>query len=211
MIKTSKFSTIIYTDHSTTIQITSQTSMTTTTSLVRLNQRLQRSSQYLSTFKLEVRHKPGKVNVVPDALSRLETSEDTSGKSVNNSKIQIENAKQNEIQTLAFPTSIVQLSTNFLNRLKGAYQRDIRCKKIIKVIQKNDEQEANGSDLPFQITEGILYAKADDIHAEARPVIPREMAKEVFEMAYDQLGHLDFTRTHERLSGKFLILDLPSN
>ena len=47
MMEASKDPTIIYTDHSATVQIATQTSMTTTTSLVRLNLRHQRSSQYL--------------------------------------------------------------------------------------------------------------------------------------------------------------------
>lgn len=80
MIETTKLPTIIYTDHSATVQIATQTSMTTTTSLVRLNQRHQRSSQYLSTFRLEIRHKPGKHNIVPDALSRLEQNKSSDAK-----------------------------------------------------------------------------------------------------------------------------------
>ena len=31
-----------------------------------------RASQYLSIFDLSIRHKAGKVNMVPDALSRLQ-------------------------------------------------------------------------------------------------------------------------------------------
>ncbi len=38
---------------------------------MRLNLRLVRASQFLQQFKLNVRHKPGKEHIVPDALSRL--------------------------------------------------------------------------------------------------------------------------------------------
>lgn len=70
LIESSKYATIIYTDHQSLIQIATQTSRTTT-SLVRLNPRHLRSSEYLSRFRLEVRYRPGKLNVVPDAFPRL--------------------------------------------------------------------------------------------------------------------------------------------
>lgn len=38
---------------------------------MRLNLRLVQASQFLQQFKLEVRHKPGKEHIIPDALSRL--------------------------------------------------------------------------------------------------------------------------------------------
>ena len=61
---------IIYTDYSTAIPISKQTILNTT-STDKLNLRLIRASQYLSAFNLELRHKAGKSNIVPDALSRL--------------------------------------------------------------------------------------------------------------------------------------------
>ena len=37
----------------------------------RLNIRLTRASQYLSQFELDVRYKPGREHILPDAISRL--------------------------------------------------------------------------------------------------------------------------------------------
>lgn len=71
-MESSKHPTKIYTDHILTVKIVMQTSITTNTPLIRHNQRHQRSSQHLSTFSLEVCHKLGKNNVVPDAVSGLE-------------------------------------------------------------------------------------------------------------------------------------------
>ena len=39
-----------------------------------MNVRLVRASQFLRQFQLDVRHKPGKEHIVPDALSRLASS-----------------------------------------------------------------------------------------------------------------------------------------
>ena len=67
---TKKSPTVVYINHSTAILISRQTSLTTF-SIDKLNLRLIRASQYLSIFDLSVRHKTRKMNIVPNALSRL--------------------------------------------------------------------------------------------------------------------------------------------
>jgi len=62
--------TIVQTDHSATPSIIRQVKLTTS-STDKLNLRLIRASQYLSQFELDIRYKPGKTHIVPDALSRL--------------------------------------------------------------------------------------------------------------------------------------------
>lgn len=59
-----KHSTIIFTIHQSDIQIVTKTSLTTI-SLVRLNPKHRRSSEYLLRLLFEVRYKTGRVNVVP--------------------------------------------------------------------------------------------------------------------------------------------------
>jgi hypothetical protein len=71
MMEASTHPTIMYTDHAPAVPIATQTSLTTT-SLVRINMRHVRALEYLSRFRLELRHMPGKQNIIPDALSRLE-------------------------------------------------------------------------------------------------------------------------------------------
>lgn len=61
---------VIYTDYSAAVLISRQTTLITS-STDKLNLRLVRASQYLSSFNLAVRHKAGKSNIVPDTLSRL--------------------------------------------------------------------------------------------------------------------------------------------
>ena len=38
---------------------------------MRINVRLIIASQFLSQFRLDIRHNPGKEHIIPDALSRL--------------------------------------------------------------------------------------------------------------------------------------------
>lgn len=72
MIKSSRQPTVVYTDHASTVGISTQTSINTV-ALERLNLRLIRASQYIQQFRLQVFHRPGKSNTVADALSRLTT------------------------------------------------------------------------------------------------------------------------------------------
>ena len=71
MIESSRDPVVIQTDHSAILDITKQLSITSKSSTVRMNVRLVRASQFLRQFRLAVRHKPGKEHIIPDALSRL--------------------------------------------------------------------------------------------------------------------------------------------
>ena len=73
LVESSKLPVIIQIDHSAILDIIkhNQSSITSTTSTLRLNVRLIRASQCLKQFRLDVRHKPGKEHIVPDTLSRL--------------------------------------------------------------------------------------------------------------------------------------------
>jgi hypothetical protein len=59
---------VIYTDHASTVGISKQTSLNLV-ALENLNLQLICASQYIQQFRLSVYHKPGRTNIVPDALS----------------------------------------------------------------------------------------------------------------------------------------------
>ena len=63
-IESSKHATIIQIDHSAIVDIMKQSSIVSTSSTMRMNIRLVRASQYLRQFRLEVRHKPGKMHII---------------------------------------------------------------------------------------------------------------------------------------------------
>jgi hypothetical protein len=70
MIKSSKHSTIIYTDYEISSVITAIIKLITS-STNRLNMKLIRVFMYLSQFRLNIRHRSKKFNIISDALSRL--------------------------------------------------------------------------------------------------------------------------------------------
>ena len=61
---------IVCTDHSATTVVVKQLSLNTS-DISKLNLRLIRALEYLQRFRLDVRHRSGKSNIVPEALSRL--------------------------------------------------------------------------------------------------------------------------------------------
>lgn len=58
-------------DHSLIVDISGQKLIIATILIIKMNVRLIRASQSLSQFSLNIRHKPGQLNVIPDAFSRL--------------------------------------------------------------------------------------------------------------------------------------------
>ncbi|KAI1004625.1 hypothetical protein K3495_g3588 [Podosphaera aphanis] len=208
LIEASKLPTIFYTDHSASIEIATQTSMNTT-SFVRMNPRHHQSSEFLSRFRIIVKHKPGKLNVVPDALSRLHTITEISHTTHCPNSLQVpQKLEILFIQTqLAYPKSTVHLGNNFITDIKSSYLEDEKCKKLLEILNANDEHGVNSASLPLELKNGILYALPDVNHQNKRIVIPKSIIQSLFELAHDQLGHLGFSRIHERITKKFFIFN----
>ena len=108
LIEASSKVTIVYTDHSAAIGIVRQSSLNTT-SIEKLNLRLIRASEYLQRFRIKLRHKPGKANIIPDALSRLASR---SYRSESESVLK---------DVDAFPISLIAVSKAFRKRLLNGY------------------------------------------------------------------------------------------
>ena len=112
---------IIFSDHSAAIQISRQTTLSTS-STNKLNLRLMRASQYLSAFNLSVRHKAGKSNIVSDALSRLQAS----------AAVEEEHAVLESLfgvvteDVPVYHMTLVEMNDNFKKRLVEAYNKDLQ-------------------------------------------------------------------------------------
>lgn len=219
---------VIYTDHSAAVPISKQTSLNTT-STDKLNLRLIRASQYLSAFNLELRHKAGKSNTVPDALSRLPQAQGIT-QAPDRSEEGVLDALYGHSEfwpdppTLLSPevvpiyhATLVEMSDEFKQRLKQAYQDDPHWQKLLEMLQKastesseptedeKDEKQVPGvPGIPFLLRDELIYHVKD----RWRLCVPPGMEKEIFEQAHDLSNHGGYHRCHDRLAHSFFIRHL---
>ena len=141
MIESFKASVIIQTDRSAILDILQQSSITSTTLTMRLNLRLVRTSQFLQQFKLKVRHKPGKKHIIPDALSRLASS--------NTGHADPQHSELDPLFT--YSTTLLELHPTLISRILAGYEADPWWARLQQQIQSNDDLGADRATLPFVI------------------------------------------------------------
>ena len=214
---------VIYTDHSATVPISRQTTLNTT-SIDKLNLRLIRASQYLSSFNLELRHKASKSNTIPNALSRLpqaSVSSDRSKKGVLNTLYGHSNTWPEPTimpsESIVYHATLIEISDNFKQRLKQAYQDDSHWQKLHEILKPTAAGEAdsvNGRSeekrvpgVPFVLSDELIY----HIRDRWRLYIPASIEQEVFEQAHDLSNHGGYHRCHNRLSHTLFIRRLSHN
>jgi hypothetical protein len=73
LVESSKAIVRVYTDYGAALGISKQSTLETTSTKCS-NLRLIRASEYIQRFDISIRYKPGKTNVVPNALSRLKSA-----------------------------------------------------------------------------------------------------------------------------------------
>lgn len=83
--------------------------------MMRLNLRLVRASQFLQQFKLEVRYKPGKKLIIPNALSRLASS-NTGHADPQHSELDV---------LFTNSTTLVELYPTLISRILAGYKADL--------------------------------------------------------------------------------------
>ena len=154
--------TIIYTDY------TAITSLAVQTTLIilntdKLNLWLICASQYLSQFWLDIYYIQGKMNIVPNALSRLLQSK-------------IERSEDELLESLyAFHIALVKLSNAFKDELRTEYEKDKYWKRVLKLL----EDYPDGHRLPgikFHRTNDLIYY-ADKENSQDWLCIPNLLEK----------------------------------
>lgn len=194
LIESSEFPVVIQTDHSATVDICRQKLITATNSSIRSNIRLVRASQYLSQFSLDVRHKPGKDNVVPDALSRLSSTDVTS----------LGSKDYSELDALyIYNTTLVEISKDFSDRIIKGYANDPRWKKHVLLLDKNDRLKENAAVMSFVKEQGLIYY-IDALTSIKRLCIPKDCVREILDIAHGS-GHAGYARTHDLITKSWYI------
>lgn len=195
--------TIVFTDHGAALGIAKQTSLTTT-STDKMNLRLVRASDYLQRFELVIRHKPEKQHVIPDALSRLESSY-TNPMTAEVNKLDalithVPQLRQPAAVAYRFTASLVEMSTKFKQKLMDGYANNPAYKHINKVLNDSSEGAAK---LPFLRKHGLIFRRAsatgDHAFTPRRLYIPNSCIKDILQIAHSE-GHPGYTRFLQKAS-----------
>ena len=203
LIESSEHPIIIYTDHGASLGLAKQSTISPA-STDRQNKRLIRASEYVQRFRIEIRHKEGRTNYVPDALSRLR-----------NSLPDPHNAKEDGIldtffgETYVYSTTLIEMSDAFKSRLLAGYTSDKRWDRVLKTLQANDQLEKeNRAALPFELGDGLIYHVNSD--GVRRLCIPEHdsLIHDILQLGHDEIGHPGFHRTYERISQSLYIRKL---
>lgn len=144
--------TTVFTDHLAATFIANQTNLSTANS-ERLNLRLIWTSQYLSQFDIDVKYRPGKIHLVPDALSQLLRDTTTPPNTSLLDELTIPEAE------FAFTATLVEMSLGFRKRLLIAYANDSQWKRVRGLLESlprnSDPVKIHG--IQFSEDQGLLY------------------------------------------------------
>jgi hypothetical protein len=209
---------VVFTDHQATTGIVKQTDFRNSTPH-KQNLRLVRASLYLSQFpQIRVLHVPGRLNIIPDALSRLEaTDEANTGGTTTGDHADI-------YDTLHLQASMLRISDDFIDKIQKGYNHDpyfkskfAEMKRIysktgkLPVVYNNLHLEdaelhaftpqAKGPVLPGS-RRYLLYLVEGD---KLRLCVPRAMVVPFLQMAHDKNNHAGFERTYQRLRQSYFM------
>lgn len=157
IIESSKAKVIIQTDHLLIIDILQQSSITSTTSTMRLNLRLVQASQFLQQFRLDVGHKPEKEHIIPNALSHLANATPTPT-----------DPYYSELDALyIYNTTLIEIHPHLISRILAGYDSDLWWARLHQQIRSNHNLGVNAVALPFIL--GFPPAKDADPYLAPRP------------------------------------------
>ncbi|CAI6082148.1 unnamed protein product [Clonostachys chloroleuca] len=196
---------IVLTDHSAMAPIVRQKSMKTT-DVLKMNHRLQSASIFLSQFDIDVYHIPGKLNVVPDALSRLPRTDDEEQMRLveNDNTLEDISATHGEV---ALVISEVLAEPSMLQQFIDGYKTDTKYQKIISQLQQKTKKRTpvyvdgflRRPGLRFALAEnGLLYHEART--GQRRLCIPTLLIQPILEMAHGA-HHFGIERTRHEMDG----------
>lgn len=173
---------VVLTDHESTKGIVNHSTLNTT-STDRANRRLINAAIYLDAYRLDVVHLPGRLNLVPDALSRLATSDE---------------ATRQQTDRLRFAEAYKEDST-LNNIIRDLQTPGSTGRKPAVTKDSEDVVTASKAGHPFRLVDRLLYNR--DEQGKERLVVPRSLVQEFLHDAHDDKHHFGRDRMMADLDG----------
>jgi hypothetical protein len=191
MIHSSRLPVNVLTDHAATKGIVEQTRLDTS-STDRANRRLITASIYLSEYDLKVYHLPGRLNYVPDALSRLKALTDPVDRPDGDAVLDM----------VMFAFAEARMEDSLKQQFVEGYLNDTKYSSIIADLKKPPKRRNQSSGeypdtedsvvfsrpgLPFTLIDGLLYnIRPDGLRALC---VPHKMIRTILSLAHDAKHH----------------------
>ena len=200
---------IIYTNYSTTISIFKQTTFITFNTN-KLNLRLVRTSQYLFDFNIFVRHKIDKINIVFDALSRLQTNVVIIDKLSILKSLYDHFIDLLDVDFVTYTSNLsiyhiilIEMNDEFKQKLKQIYQIDeywfvilIIIRSKISKTKKSTSLENTTRDIRFNHRDKLLYFIVEN--EQKRFCISKIIKEKIFKQIHDVTYYNEFMRIYDR-------------
>ena len=158
MIKAAKQTTVIFIDHAANTSIAKQTTLSSSNT-DKLNLRLVRASTYLSQFKLNVKYRPGKDHVIPDALSRLSSGNGPATRRRTSPADALDMDTyfcgvldpSDDPDCYAFQGSLIGMSDDFRKQITDDYARERMWSKLLAMLKKLAQRAVLEQNTPVTI------------------------------------------------------------
>ncbi|KZZ93079.1 Ribonuclease H-like protein [Ascosphaera apis ARSEF 7405] len=185
---------ILYTDHSAIVQLYHQSTMHSSTT-DKTNPKLARAAEYMQRFELQIYHRPGRLHIVPDALSRLPSRLVTP---TTQDDIIFNLLLQAAYPAYAYTATLVAMSDELRQRFLSGYQDDSHWRPVYQQVQQQlKKPPAERPELPYTIEDDLLYTIG--LKGESRLVVPRSLIQDVIRQAHDESAHPGIERTIAQL------------
>ena len=201
----------VLTDHSATVEIATQKTLNTSAAW-KMNLRLVRASEFFQRFDLDVKHKPGKENIVPDALSRLASSSKSNYAPSRSELDALHCTSCDVIPVYQYAATLVEMSEDFKKKVLEGYEKDPAWQRIKTQIDMNEALGENAAKLRFErdpstATSPFQIYHVDKVTGHRRLCIPPSVVSEILEIGHGD-GHPGFARCYERISSSWYIRSL---
>ena len=177
--------TVIWTDHSVTIQIMRQMVLISF-SMNKLNLHLVKALQYCFQFCINVQHCSDQLNTVLNMLSCILNK-------IMNSKNQLlENILENIDEKIhIYHITVIEISSDFQNKIKKVYLKNKKWKKIIQQLHCLKESLTDMSSYFYFINENLVYY-LDFIDTWQWFCVSKILEKKIFKITHDDHYHVSF-------------------